>query len=128
MQHHFPDLRWIHHGNFWSGPLQPSDGCATYLVEVTYKPGRAPQVHVRSPKVDPGAPHRYADGSLCLYHPKDGDWHPGLFVALTIVPWTAEWLLYYECWRTDPQRRWLGPEYSHGQLGSRKRELLRHAG
>jgi len=122
MQQHFPVLRWDRRRNVWRGPLQPMDGCATYLVEITYKPGLGPQVNVRSPKLDSDAPHRYSDGSLCLYHPRDGDWHPGLLVALAIPPWTAEWLLYYEYWRVDPQRRWLGPEYPHGQPGSKKRE------
>lgn len=35
---------------------------------------------------------------LCLWWPKGREWHPQLKVAETLIPWTAEWLYYFEVW------------------------------
>jgi hypothetical protein len=44
-----------------------------------------------------------------------------MFLAETIVPWTAEWLFFYEVWMEDPEGRWLGLEAPHDD----KKEKLR---
>lgn len=50
-------------------------------------------------------PHIYGyDGGrtkLCLFMPGAGEWHAGLWLSETIVPWTVEWLRYYEMWLID---------------------------
>jgi hypothetical protein len=66
---------------------------------------------VISPAIQSSAQHRFRDGSLCLYYPKDGSWHDRLYIAATIIPWTAEWLFYYEYWMKFGN--WLGPEAPH---------------
>lgn len=38
---------------------------------------------------------------LCLYTPKNGEWRPGSWLSETIVPWTFEWLRYFELWLID---------------------------
>lgn len=47
-------------------------------------------------------PHTYAyDGKgtrLCLWWPKGRDWMPRMKFADTFIPWTAEWLHYFELW------------------------------
>jgi hypothetical protein len=45
-------------------------------------------------------PHVYSDDPvrLCLYLPGSGEWHRGLSLATTIVPWTYLWLDYFEEW------------------------------
>ncbi len=111
----FPGFEYDRRGNAWYGSLQPTDASPEYRVKLAYRPGRVPRVWVTRPDIHPDAPHRYSDGSLCLYHPDDGDWHPGLFLADTIAAWAAEWLFYYEVWLVDPQRRWFGPEAPHGR-------------
>ena len=35
---------------------------------------------------------------LCLYDPDAGEWHPGMSIARTIIPWTIDWLACYEGW------------------------------
>lgn len=114
MARRFPGFRFQRPAMSWYGHLQPAEDAARYRVAVTYRPPKCPKVWVRDPKPHADAPHRYSDRSLCLYDPRVGEWHPGLFLSETLVPWTAEWLLYYEAWLVDPERRWFGPEASHG--------------
>ncbi len=102
----------------WEGPLRPL--CQTYTIQVLLwreknhnKSDRqqTPQVTVIDPLLrrrleDPSdpIPHHYPNRSnhkllfLCLYDPADREWHPGLAVARTIIPWTIDWLACYEGW------------------------------
>jgi hypothetical protein len=121
MRQRFPDFRFEHKTMSWYGSLQPSDESPDYRIKITYRVPRNPQVWVLRPSIDPRAKHRYNDGSLCLHYPPDGDWHPGYFIANTIVPWTAEWLCYYEAWQVDPEQRWFGREAPHPLNPRRKR-------
>ena len=105
----------------WYGTLRPDPGSFEYRLKLEYRPGQPPKVWVLSPVVHPGAPHRYQDRSLCLYYPRYGEWHPGMFLAETIVPWAAEWLFFYEVWLEDPEGRWFGPEAPHDKKKERYR-------
>jgi hypothetical protein len=85
----------------WTGTLRPSPISDEYSVTVLYRPGLLPEVRAISPelKVREGftdLPHVYPNGSLCLS--VLGDWEPWMYVAEYIVPWTSEWLLFYEFW------------------------------
>lgn len=92
----------------WRGTLQPSPMSSTYLVRIAYDGASRPVVEVLDPLLRPRGrqpiPHRFSDGSLCLYTP--GGWRPSESIAATIIPWAAEWLLYYEAWQVTGQ--WLG--------------------
>lgn len=84
----------------WTGPVWPSPLSVTYDVQIKYTLGKAPKVFVLSPELieaNPKIPHRYDDGSLCLYFGKD--WNAGKYIALTILPWATEWLRHYEFWQ-----------------------------
>jgi hypothetical protein len=90
-------------------PLRPTELSPTYRVRVDYVPEKSPRIYVVSPKIIDGAKHRYRDGSLCVY------WHEydnTLGFGETIVPWTAEWLYFYELWQVHG--KWLAPESPHG--------------
>ncbi|GIJ22850.1 hypothetical protein [Micromonospora lutea] len=82
--------------------LQPSPASRTYTVHLTYRHGLRPKVTVIDPPVlelHPDAealPHVYAGDELCLYYP--GEWKHHMLLVTTILPWTTEWLLYYELW------------------------------
>ncbi len=112
----FPGFRFNHQAMSWFGYLQPTPDSPHYRIRIGYRPPCSPRVWVRDPLIHPDAKHRYDDGTLCLYDPRVGDWHPGLFLSETIASWAAEWLLYYEAWLVDPQKRWFGPEAPHGPL------------
>lgn len=88
----------------WFGQLTPTTSSVTYDVCLRYTAWRHPQVFVQKPSLVPNEngwlPHWYSDtGALCLYDPDSDEWSPRDWLVETIVPWTAEWLLFYELWR-----------------------------
>lgn len=96
----------------WTGPLQPTPLSEVYQVQIDYKLGSFPKVHVLSPELPAGVPHRYkADGRLCLYYPSFDIWSSEQLIAHTIVPWTAHWLWCYEAWLIT--KKWHADEYQH---------------
>jgi len=119
MQHHFPHFAYGRPNNVptWRGTLQPTETSPEYLVKVTYRQPKAPNVWILSPALRSDAPHRYSDGSLCLYYPRDQSWRPDMFIAKTIVPWAALWLAFYELWLRTGE--WHGPQAPHGKVKRR---------
>jgi hypothetical protein len=104
----------------WSGELQPTDMSDRYLVAIDYRLKHPPEVSVLAPELrchENGAPvpHRFSDGTLCLYLTNSGEWTPRAAIAETTVPWTALWLYYYEVWLATGL--WLG-----GGVHSKKRK------
>lgn len=95
----------------WTGVLQPSVNSPRYRVMITYTPPRSPRVFILDPELRPNAPHRYSDGSLCLYYPNDQSWTPSAYIAGTILPWTSVWLKCYELWCITG--KWYGLEAPH---------------
>ncbi len=118
---HFPQFRFERNAMSWLGHLQPTESSPNYRIKISYRPPRVPQTWVLNPVPQSDAKHRYSDTSLCLYDHRVGEWNPGLFLSETIVPWTAEWLFYYEAWLIDPDKRWFGPEAPHGAIKSPSR-------
>lgn len=95
----------------WTGLVKPSGMSDEYQVKVVYRLGEAPQVWVLSPELrdrpdGTPIPHVYPGPRPCLYLPRSGEWHPGMFIADTIIPWTSLWLYYYEVWHATGE--WLG--------------------
>ncbi len=82
--------------------LRPTELSRTYTCVVSYRLGTPPVVRVIDPPLaadeDGALPHYYHDtSSLCLYD--RGDWTSGMSLAATVIPWTIEWLYFYELWR-----------------------------
>ena len=114
----FKILRRTRSSVLWEGPLRPL--CQTYMIQVLVQREKnhhtsallqGPQVtvihpllHQRSARPADPIPHHYPNSRhperpfLCLYDPATREWHPGLAVARTIIPWTIEWLACYEGW------------------------------
>lgn len=101
----------------WLGKLRPL--CRTYSVCVLYtrEPNHGiveacvpcvtvidPLLHGRDDAPSESIPHHYPNSGcpelpfLCLYDPGAHQWHPGMTIAGTIVPWTIDWLACYEGW------------------------------
>ena len=59
-------------------------------------PNNCPRVYA-SP-VGEDAPHRWADGALCLYGVMTG-WNPGKHTVLSTLKLARQWLRNYETWR-----------------------------
>lgn len=109
--------------------VQPFVGSREYRCRIELPRARHnPHPYVLSPDLQALAdgrrpPHIYdynrGRTRLCLFMPGDGEWHAGLWLSETIVPWTVEWLRYYELWlvngvwhgggehpETEPRRRY----------------------
>lgn len=79
-----------------------------YDCELRVFPGeKPPQMFVLRPDLIEVAggrrpPHLYDhDGRgclLCLWWPKNGEWHPHHKLGSSYIAWTGEWLWYYEEW------------------------------
>lgn len=76
-----------------------------YQVQIDYERGSSPAVTVLDPDLSTLAggrriPHVYSETPmrLCLYLPKARQWHRGLRLDETVVPWTYLWLDYFEEW------------------------------
>ncbi|MFA1820072.1 hypothetical protein ACDX78_07760 [Virgibacillus oceani] len=105
---------------FWIGTLQPSKKSDLYQVKVVYNP-YIPKVFILDPHIIPFAPHRYPDLSLCLYHPMDNSFGGESLISDTIIPWTSEWLFFYEAWLEEGV--WWGKEAPHSPTGKTDDEV-----
>ena len=100
-------------GLLWSGALRPTSSSPRYKVSVLHQPGRVPKVFVRQPKLPGDTPHRYDDGSLCVFWPEEFRWNDSELLAKTLLPWAAFWLFYVEIWQITGE--WMGPEAPHAK-------------
>ena len=93
------------------GELQP-DGCDKYSIRVEFQAGYEPQVFITSHDIKPSNEiHIYKEGHLCLFYPGDLKWKNNLKVAEYIIPWVAEWIVFYELWLMTGE--WMGAEAPH---------------
>ena len=97
--------------------LQPTSISRRYKVRIDYRLGTPPDVEVLAPKLQlhcaaEELPHTFPGEKLCLHLP--GEWSPDMYIAHTTVPWTSEWLFYYELWLVTGN--WDGG--GHGEPGS----------
>lgn len=115
MQKHFPcfDCSLKKGILICTGTIQPSEHCDKYYLTVTLKQGGVPKVRITKPRIQPSPKiHMFEDGSLCLYDFRDESWTEKANIHETIIPWTAEWLVYYELFIDTGV--WFGPEAPHG--------------
>ena len=86
-----------------------------YSYKVVYDGCSPPKVWILSPNLVSNPPHVYKDNSLCLYYPTEQPWKYGRSSLYShIIPWTHEWILYYEIWKITGV--WEHPEINHGSL------------
>lgn len=114
----FPDAVLRHSGRtlLFKAGIAPGEFGRLYQCLIKVKPdSQQPEVIVLEPDLQVLAggrkiPHTYAhDGKgtrLCLWWPKGRDWAPTMKMAETFIPWTAEWLHYFELWLATGD--WLG--------------------
>jgi hypothetical protein len=126
----FPDFRltaatdWI---GVWEGSVRPAS--KTYTIRIVYFRRRFfdgwhlsnhyVTVHVVNPLISQlmldgdDIPHIYWNDraplwpALCLWDPDEVYWDPEMKIATTIIPWTSEWLLFFEYWQISGE--FLGP-------------------
>lgn len=98
-----------------NGSITPIEGCDTYKIRLEYKEGMTPRVYIVDPHIEPDPEyHIYKEGNLCLFDPRESPWSSMMRIHETIIPWTAEWLVFYEIWKLTG--KWEGPEAEHGAI------------
>lgn len=93
------------------GYVKPTNLSISYLIKISYRFGKQPEVEVLSPKLKENSkgekiPHIYPQKKLCLFYPKFDEWTNYHLISETIIPWTSLWLFYYERWHISG--KWLG--------------------
>jgi prevent-host-death family protein len=61
-------------------------------------PNNCPRVFAEG--VASGAPHRWADGALCLYGVMTA-WNPGKHTVLSTLQLARQWVSHYQSWKTS---------------------------
>lgn len=119
----WPDFRGKRYSDgllAWTGPLMPKG--QRYQVSIYWQPSTMslPYVTIDYPEIRPTSDGSYAEiphlifnnedptrSGLCLFDPDGSEWSPADLIAETTIPWTAEWLAYYELWHLTG--KWLAP-------------------
>lgn len=109
----------------WSGKIKPTALSKEYTVILTYRLGNSPKVWVVGDELekldDINFPHKYDINAenkmvqICLYRYSEFNSHK--LLANTIIPWTVEWLYFYELWLATGE--WLGGG-EHPEIGTAK--------
>ena len=91
----------------WLALIKPTPLSNEYNVVIKYSLKGSPEVWVKGDnleKIDAiDFPHIYETDKernmvkICLYLP-GLDWNKSKYISNTIVPWTVEWLYFYEVW------------------------------
>ena len=118
VEHDFPcfECRLYRNRLTCKGTITPSPGCDEYIVRIRYDYEKVPRVEIMQPRITPSSKiHMYGCGALCLYDPRETPWQRTDNIHEKIIPWTAEWLVFYELYLIH--RKWLGPEAPHGNNG-----------
>lgn len=114
MRQHFPCFKCSlrHDVLECLGTITPCEECATYKIRIRLARGGTPKVKILDPPIAPSRKiHIYSDGNLCLYDYREQRWMDGDHIHEKIVPWIAEWLVYYELFLITGE--WRGPEAIH---------------
>lgn len=81
----------------WIGELEPVAGYAC-VVAVSYPatyPYAEPRLDILDPPLEPDAPHRYQDGSICVHK---HEWQPERGTAASMIPLLSGWWVAYVHW------------------------------
>lgn len=79
------------------GWIRTYDESEHYRIEIEYEPWNSPVTHIIEPIIELNArAHMYPDGGLCLFDWREQRWQDNWHLHETIIPWIAEWLVFYE--------------------------------
>ncbi len=75
--------------------MKEEDVSITIVLPNGY-PNACPRIYARP--VDDNAPHRWADGALCIFGVMSA-WNPGKHTAASALSLARRWLEHYEVWK-----------------------------
>lgn len=109
LKHAYPEGECISHNNMnfvWRAKVQPTPLSKEYNIRLIYCKNNSPEVWVVGNELekldDPNFPHKYKIDKdnkkvkLCLY--RFQEFNRTKYLSDTIIPWTIEWLYFYEIW------------------------------
>ena len=98
----------------WCGKVKPTAFSKEYNVLITYKMLESPKIWIIGEELEQldnlDFPHNYCVEPenkmvrICLY--RYSEFNKYKLLAKTIIPWTIEWLYFYELWLATGE--WLG--------------------
>lgn len=110
--------------------LSPSAVSRIYTCELHVRPGACfPEVIVVHPDLKVLAagktlphiyPHKGKGTKLCLWLPDKREWHSSMKLSETFVPWTVQWLWYFEDWLHSGEWAGGGDHPRDGDHGRRR--------
>lgn len=97
------EIRYTQNELVWESTLVPTPLSDSYLIRLVYIRNEEPNIYVIDPKLPlaEGAkklPHTYKEQHLCLYYRRAREWRDDMYLYQTVIPWTSEWLQFYEIW------------------------------
>ena len=102
----------------WVGHIRPTLLSRLYSVKIKLENGKVEVFVIDPVKLDIHKdkmllPHVYSTPrqKLCLYFPDGKEWNKGKLLIDTIIPWTSEWLYFYEIWLITGE--WYGGGTEH---------------
>ena len=103
-----------------TGKIRPDVDAPDYHIQIRH--AVFPEVRILHPKIEPNSEiHMYRDETLCLYFPEDYEWDDISSIHDTVIPWTAEWLVFYELYLLTG--KWKGRKAPH-KLPEKKESTL----
>lgn len=103
---------------WWQGKLKPTALSSEYSIAVKLEYGKVETFVIEPQKLalfegETSLPHVYSTSKqkLCLFFPDGKEWSKGKLLVDTIIPWTCEWLYFYEIWVLTGA--WLGGGTKH---------------
>ena len=98
------------------GIFKPTEFSIKYTYLIKYDGINKPSIYMINPKIEYNDNiHMYPkDNSLCLFHRSDMIWKQHHHLYKTIIPWTHEWIVFYELYNITG--KWEHPEIRHGKL------------
>jgi hypothetical protein len=113
----------------WIGDITPSTVSNTYTVKVEFVVGKRPEVTVLAPELERREgllTHVFPHDHLCLS--RAAEWNASMSLATTIIPWTSEWLFFYEIWVVTGNWNGGGHEFPAGSAKPARERPLPVAG
>lgn len=123
IERHYDFLQCSISGNLLvcRGKVKPTSHSKNYEIKVVYDPKVNPKVFVVNPLIEYNDDiHMFKnDKSLCLFHSETDNFYWDFrkhHLFDTIVPWTLEWLIYYELYLISG--KWEHPFVDHRNLSN----------
>ncbi|MDR3404777.1 MAG: hypothetical protein P4L99_19895 [Chthoniobacter sp.] len=117
LRRHFPqfDVKLVGNRLTARGTMTTEQNGSKYVIQLGLQPRNDPTVRILRPDIPVDQKvHIHSSGNLRLFDWREQKWQKGWHLHETIIPWTAEWLMFYELYLLTG--KWLGKSAEHGNI------------